>query len=350
MTTSTKSGSTKSGSTQSGGTPSSTGNPSGSARAARRQRSEPKLYDFRRQSTLSREHVRTMQIVQETFARGFSTMLASQLRSVTSVTIRSIEQRSYDEYIRDLANPNLITMLSLAPLSGAAIFQLPLEIAFCAVELMMGGAGHDEHPSRPLTELELQLIRGIIDRALPEMRYAFEPVVATEPKIVSQESNPQYAQIAAPTDMVIVVAFDVRIESISGLATLCIPFSSLQPHLEALSATSLYGSQNTVNMAETRERLQEHVGETPVTVSAQFRPLEMTASDIVQLRVGDIVPLSHPLDEPLTLLVGDIPTYHARIGRRNRRLAVLIDERVDPNISRQPTRLALGASGVGRPA
>jgi flagellar motor switch protein FliM len=118
--------------------------------------------------------------------------------------------------VRDLANPNLLTLLSLEPLIGAAIFQLPLEIAFCAVELMMGGGAIEEHPSRPLTELELQLIRGILDRALPELRYAFEPVVATEPKIMSQESNPQYAQIAAPTDMVIVVAFDIRIESVSG--------------------------------------------------------------------------------------------------------------------------------------
>lgn len=314
------------------------GSQQGSARAARRRRSEPKLYDFRRQSTLSREHVRTMQIVQETFARGFSTMLASQLRSVTQVSIRSIEQHSYDEYVRELANPTLITMLSLAPLSGAAIFQLPLEVAFCAIELMMGGAGLDEHPARPLTDLELQLVRGIIDRALPELRYAFEPVVATEPKIVSQESNPQYAQIAAPTDMVIVVAFDVKLESTSGVATLCIPFSSLQPHLEALSATSLYNNQSMVNMAETRERLHEHIGDTPVVVSAQFRAVEMTADEIVKLKVGDVVHLSHPLDEPLTLLVGDVPTHHARIGRRNRRLAVLIDGKADASTLMQPTK------------
>ena len=308
------------------------------AQGGRRSKGEPKLYDFRRQSTLSREHVRTMQIVQETFARGFSTMLASQLRSVTQVTIQSVEQRSYDEYIRDLANPNLITMLSLEPLIGAAIFQLPLEIAFCAIELMMGGSGHVEHPARPLTELELQLIRGILERALPEMRYAFDPVVATEPKIMSQESNPQYAQIAAPTDMVIVVSFDIRIENVAGTATLCIPFSSLQPHLEALSSTSLYGSQSLHNMAETRERLQRHLGETSVTVSAQFRQVEMTANEIVQLRVGDIIPLSHALDEPLTLVVGDTPTHHARIGRKNRRLAMLIDSKADPMSTVQPTR------------
>lgn len=319
------------------------------AQRGRGSRSDPKVYDFRQQNTLSREHVRTMQIVQETFARNFSTMLASQLRSVTQVTIQSIEQHSYDEYVRDLANPNLLTLLSLSPLSGAAIFQLPLEVAFCAAELLMGGAGRGDHPSRPLTELELQLVRGIIERALPELRYAFEPVVVTEPKIMSQESNPQYAQVAAPTDMVIVVTYEIRIENVSGYATLCIPFSSLQPHLEALSATSLYGTQNMANVAESRLRLSEHVNETPVTVSAQFRKLEMTAHDIVQLRVGDVVPLSHPLEEPLMLMVGDTATHHARIGRRHRRLAVVIESHADPSEYRQPVKVALSGP-QSRPA
>jgi len=309
----------------------------------RRKRGEPRPFDFRRQSKLSREHVRTMQIVQETFARGFSTMLASQLRSVTSVSIRSIEQRSYDEYVRELPNPTLLTLLSLAPLSGAAILQLPLDVAFCSVELMLGGKGYVEQPTRPFTDLELQLMRGIIERALPELRYAFEPVVATEPKIVSQESNPQFAQIAAPTDMVIVVAYDIKVESISGVATLCIPFSSLQPHLEALSATSLYSSQSVVNAQETRARIEHHLHETPVTVSAHFRSLEMSAHDVVRLQIGDVVPLDHPVDEPLTLAVDGVPAFEAMIGRRSRRLAVQIVRQFEPGTTAaRPARYDLG--------
>jgi flagellar motor switch protein FliM len=311
-------------------------------KAKSRKRSEPRLFDFRRQSKLSREHVRTMQIVQETFARGLTTMLAAQLRSVTQVSIQSIEQQTYDEYIRDLANPTVLTLLSLAPLSGAAILQWPLDVAYVAVEMMLGGKGYVEQPNRALTDLESQLMRSIIERALPELRYAFEPVVVTEPKIMSQESNPQFAQIAAPTDMVIIVAFDIHIEAISGIATLCIPFSSLQPYLEALSATSLYASQSNVNAEETSARLIYHLGETPVAVSAQFRPVEMSAQDIVRLRVGDVVPLSHPIDQPLTLVVDDIPTFEARIGRRNRRLAVQIVRRAEPGSpSQRPTRFHL---------
>lgn len=307
-------------------TPSSTTNivPSTRTRPQRRHRTEPRVFDFRRQSKLSREHVRTMQIVQETFARGFGTMLASQLRSLTQVTIRSIEQQTYDEYVRDMPNPTMLTLLSLAPMSGAAVLQLPLDIAYCGLDLLLGGKGTGFQPSRPLTELELLLMRGIIERALPELRYAFEPVVAMDPKIVGQESNPQFAQVAAPTDMVIVVAYDIRIESITGIASLCIPFSSMQPYLEALSATSLYANHTVSNVEEIREQVVYHLTETPVSVAAEFRAVEMSASDILRLQIGDVIPLSHRVDQVLTLTVDGVPTFDARIGRRNRRLAVQI--------------------------
>ena len=111
------------------------------AQDGRRVRSEPRPFDFRHQNKLSREHIRTLQIVQETFCRGFSTMLASHLRTVAHVSIRSIEQHSYDEYVRELPNPTLLTLLGLAPLPGAAILQLPTDIAYCAVELLLGGKG-----------------------------------------------------------------------------------------------------------------------------------------------------------------------------------------------------------------
>lgn len=310
----------------------------------RRPRGEPRPFDFRRQNKLSREHVRTMQIVQETFARGLSTLLASQLRSVCQVSIRSIDQRSYDEYVRELPNPTFLTLLSLSPLSGAAIFQLPLDVTFCAIELLLGGKGTaGPQPNRPLSDLELQLMRDIVEQAMPELRYAFEPVVATEPKIMSQESNPQYAQIAAPTDMVIVVEYDLKVDAVAGVATLCIPFSSLQPHLEALSATSLYSGNASVNAEESRLRLSKHLQATPIEVSAQFRQVEMSACDIVRLAVGDVVPLSHPVNEPLTLTVDDIPAFEARIGRLNRRLALQVVRPLGPDSAiLKPTRYVPG--------
>jgi flagellar motor switch protein FliM len=310
------------------------------AQVGRRARSEPRPFDFRQQNKLSREHVRTLQIVQETFCRGFSTMLASHLRTIAIVSIKSIEQHSYDEYVRELPNPTLLTLLGMSPLSGAAILQLPTDIAYCAVELLLGGKGSDAQPTRSFSDLELQLLRNVIERALPELRYAFEPVVNTEPTVMSQESNPQFAQIAAPTDIVIVVTYDIRVEDVTGEATMCIPYSSLQSHLDALSATSLYGSQSVGGAEQSHQRLSEHLAEVPVEVAARFRQLEMPARAIFDLAVGDVISLNHPVDEPLTLAVDGVPTFYARIGRRNRRLAVLVEGPADPAApTERPTRV-----------
>lgn len=304
-----------------------------------RARGEPQPFDFRRPTTLSREHVRAMQIVQETLARGFTTALASSLRAVTNVSICNIEQRPYDEYVRELPNPTVLTLLSLRPLAGSAILQIPLRVAYAATELLLGGGGGAEQPQRQMTDLELSMMRNIVELTLPEIRYAFEPVAVIEPSILSQESNPQFAQLAAPTDMVIVASFDVRIEAVTEVMTLCIPFNSLQPHLEALSASNRTGSQNAERLAAERARLRNHVEETDVEASAAFRSTIATSSQIVNLSVGDVVLLDHPVGMPLTLRVGGVPVLDVTIGRINRHLALQVAGQVPSDRHRRPGRL-----------
>lgn len=290
----------------------------------RRPRGEPEPFDFRRPTTLSREHVRAMQIVQETLARGFTTALASKLRAVCSVSIRDIEQRPYDEHVRELPNPALLTLLSLRPLSGAAMLQLPLRIGFAATELLLGGVGGANQPRRGMTDLELALVRSILELTLPEIRYAFETVVPIEPTIIGQESNPQFAQLAAPTDMVIIASFDIRVEAVTDVMTLCIPFSSLQPHLEALSETDRNNGESAEKMAEDQRRVREHIRASDVTASARFRSTVARSSEIVDLEVGDLLLFNHPVDVPLTLQTGGVPILDVTIGRVNRHLALQV--------------------------
>lgn len=304
-----------------------------------RPRSEPQSFDFRRPTTLSREHVRTMQIVQETLARGFTTTLASTLRAVTNVSIKSIEQRPYDEFVREIPNPTLLTMLDLRPLSGAAMLQIPLRIAYIITELQLGGVGGANQPRRSMTDLELALMRNIVELTLPEIRYAFEPVVSIEPAITGQESNPQFAQLAAPTDMVIVASFDVKIESSTDVMTLCIPFSSLQPHLEALSDAKRSGSETDAKVRAERERVHRHLAEAPVELSAVFRSARATSRQIVGLEVGDVLLFNHPVALPLTIETGGVPIYDVTIGRVSRHLGLQIVGAVPPDRQRRRSPL-----------
>src|SRR5438270_208477 len=201
--------------------------------------STPVAYDFRRPNKFTREHVRALQIASETFARQFTTVLSTTLRTVSQVQARGIGQLTYDEYIRDVPNPTYLAILALPPLAGASIFHLPLPVVMTAVDRLLGGPGTGPTVNRPLTEIEQSLVRDLLGRVLRELAYAFESLTALEPAVIHQESNPQFAQIGSPSDMVIVFVYDLRIGGQAGQATLCVPFAALQPVLDEVTGNSL---------------------------------------------------------------------------------------------------------------
>lgn len=271
-------------------------------------------------------------------ARGITTTLASTLRAVTQVSIRSIDQQPYDEYIGNVPNPTALSLLSLRPLASSALLHIPLPIAYVITELLLGGAGGTEQPDRAMTDLELALLRKVVDLALPDVRYAFEPVADIQPALIGQESNPLFAQLAAPTDMVIVLSFDVRIGESSDVMTLCIPFTSLQPHLEARSATTKSDGLDEVTIATGRARLQDHLAGAGVEARATFRATTATSNQILGLRAGDLLMLNHPVAMPLTLEVGGVALHDVEIGRVNRHLGLKVVGAIPPDRYRTPSR------------
>jgi len=281
-------------------------------------------FDFRRPSKFSREHVRVLQIVHETFARHFSTVLATTLRAIGQVSLISVQPLTYDEYVRSLPNPSYMVILSLNPLPGAALLQFPLPITFAAIDRLLGGTGDAASPKRPLTEIEQNLMRSVVDRALRKLEYAYETLVRVEAEIVQQEFNPQFAQIAAPSDMVLVVSFELRIGEKRGTATICVPFSTLAPVLEHLASQSLFQDQRGEDPEIWQQKLEHALYRVGVELHVRFATVALTSSEIVGLQVGDVVPLNHSVDEPVRVTVDSVHCYDAVTGRRGKRVACLV--------------------------
>lgn len=280
-------------------------------------------YDFRRPNKFSREHIRALQIVSETFARQLSTVFATTLRAVSSVQVGPIEQRTYDEYIGSLPNPTHLTVLALPPLPGSALMQLPLPIAMAAVDRLLGGMGDSGDVVRPPTEIEDHLIGGMLDRAMRELSYAFESLVHLEAAITRTEHNPQFAQIGAPSDMVIVIEFEMKIGDERGRATLALPYDTVFPVLETISNAQNY-DRDTNEMDSFSHRLHDALRAVPVDVSVRFHPVVLGTRDILALATGDVIPLGQPVDEPLTVMVDGLPMFTAVTGRRGKRVACLV--------------------------
>jgi flagellar motor switch protein FliM len=290
------------------------------------------LYDFRRPNKFNRDHQRALQIASETFARHFTTTLSTMLRAVSAVNARPVGQLTYDEYIREIPNPSYLAVLSMDPLEGRSLFHVPLPLIMTAVDRLLGGTGFGPEPIRPLTDIEDSLAQGLLRRILHELAYAFESLTPIQPVLLNQESNPQFAQVASAPDMVVLMPFEIKIGGTQGEASLCIPFASLQPVLDEVTANA-FDSKRTVTDPRALSRALQHVvGNSPVDVSVRLSSITLQSQQIVDLAPGDIVPFHHAVDRPLAVAVGGVERFSAIAGRRGKRLACVI---VDPELSRK---------------
>jgi len=299
---------------------------SASERAAnpgQKPRGEPQPYDFRRPNKFSRDHVRALQIVSETFARQFSTVLATTLRTVSSVVFDNIEQQTYDEFISTCPNPTHLTVLTMTPLPGHTLLQVPLPIAMTAVDRLLGGAGVGTEMERAPTEIEDLLIQQLLIRVLRELSYAFDSLLELEASITRTEHNPQFAQVAAPSDMLLVISLDTRISEEHGTTKLALPYDTIAPVLGIIQSQLTF-DRETDGLANFAARLREELTEVPVHMSARFDSVVLGARDILDIQVGDVIPLNHSVDRPITLMVDGIPLFQAVTGRRGKRLACLV--------------------------
>ena len=295
----------------------------------------PKTYDFRRPTQMPREQVRALQMVFEAFAREWTSVLTSYVRSVAHVNLVSVEQLTYDEYMSTLTNPTLMYLLNLEPLSGLGVLELSIVNAMVSLDHLLGGPGSSDQPTRHLTDVELVLMRGLMDRVLSELSASFAPLFAMDVRIRGIEYNPQFAQAAAPADMVVVASFDLRVGSDEGPATVSLPFSSVHPLLEAALTqdTSNERERMTRKRAATLVRARMH--DVPVDVSVQLRPTIVTPEELVGLAVGDVLTLNHRVAEPFSVRAADLTFAYAVPGSEGRRLACLV---VDPPLPTKEQR------------
>nr|WP_205862945.1 flagellar motor switch protein FliM [Planosporangium thailandense] len=283
----------------------------------------PEPYDFRRPTKLSREHIRTLQIAYETFARQFTTILTTSLRAVSQVTLLSIEQFTYDEYIASLASPTIIAKVSMEPLPGTAIVEFSLSIAMTSIDHLLGGSGGPQ-PERPLTDIETPLLQSLFSRVLGELRYAFEGIASIRPQLAGIEYNPQFVQAGGASDPVIVASFEMRVGAEECVATVCLPLGMIFPKLQGdRTDVQLSPAQRAAREAAHRN-LVAGLESVPLDVAVRFQPMHMRPEELISLRPGDVVTLNHPATQPLAVTAAGITFAHAVPGSQGSRLACLV--------------------------
>ena len=298
-------------------------------------------YDFRRPDKLSKDHVRSLQMLHENFAGFFVSSLAGYLRTQVEVELISVEQVPYDEYMKTVSS-SILNILNVDALAGQAILEIDLGFFFSMLERLLGGRGSAGKIVRDLTDIEKLLAGNIAEMALADLKTAWETVLPLDFVVASMETSSQFVQIVPGNDTVVLVLFEVRMGEFKGAMSLCIPYLLIKPILNRLSAQRWFVSDRKQNSAAHGPLLAERLNTTAVPCIARLGVASLTVADVAALEVGQIVPMrvcpSEEASGPapkgrlgtVDLVVGEQVKFRGRTGLRGRNLAVQIEQVVVP--------------------
>ena len=290
---------------------------------------EYQQFDFRRPSKFAREHIRSIEATHELFARRFAGLLTQALRAIVHVEPLAVDQITYEDYIRSMGNPTVLGIVELAPLPGTVVLELSTQMALTLVDRMLGGPGRPVSLRRP-TDLELSLVRTLLDHAATSLHETFDTVLQVRPTLGAIELNPHFVQAVAPSEMVLLLTYQISMTAgrrTDGLLTLCYPFSTLQPALDRLEAQGWEGQQSTADAPDHpagAEHLLDHLPGVLVDMVVQLQPSAVPALDIATLRPGDVLRLDHRVGEAAVALVDGEAVLEGQLGRLGRRLALQV--------------------------
>jgi flagellar motor switch protein FliM len=280
-----------------------------------RHREKVSPYDFKRPERVGKEQMRSLQTMHEAFGRNFGASLSALLRTIVEMKLTSVDQLTYSEFVFSLENPTCFNLINAQPLEGQLILDVNLSLLFPIIDRLLGG-GSDSSTvvRRPLTEIELRLVSRITDLFCKEMKHAWENVLDLNLSIDRVESNPQLVQIVPPNEVVVLISFELSIGDSRGMMNFCIPFNAIERISGRLSANSWVSYGKKMATPEHIKRISGQLSDALVEVVVDLAETNISTSDLISLKVGDIIATEKDVERPLVVSIEGQPKFHATAG------------------------------------
>jgi flagellar motor switch protein FliM len=297
------------------------------APAVPRSRDKVTPYDFKRPERVGKDQMRALQTLHEGFGRNFGAALSALLRSIVEMKLTSVDQLTYSEFVFSLENPTCFNLLKADPLEGNLILDINPSILYPIIDRLLGGGRETSSLARrPLTEIELRLVRRITDLFLEELHRAWENVLELDLAVVRVESNPQLVQIVPPNEVVVLISFELTVGDVRGMMNLCVPFNSIERISGKLSSNSwvTYGRRQAT--PESIRQISGNLQGSLLAMVVRLAETRISTKELMGLRVGDIITTEKDVRSPLVVELEGVSKFTARPGGFKGQKAIRIEE------------------------
>ena len=283
-----------------------------------------KNYDFSRPTKFSKEHLRTLEIIFEHYSRLISTNLPVYLRKNVQVAVASSETVTFNEFTNALSNPVILGIINFAPLNGQIIIDLATNLGYAMLDRMLGGSGAPLEKNREFSEIELTIIQKLLVMFTQLLREPWKNVIDINPVLQRLETNPQFAQVIAPNDMIAIVTLNMKIGEVEGFMNVCLPFFTLEDVMDKLNTKYWFSTMQENRDENYEDYIESLIRKVDIPIRAVLGKSTISVNDFMNLQVGDCIRLDSRVDDDMNIFVGNIKKFTALPGAEKDSYAVRI--------------------------
>jgi flagellar motor switch protein FliM len=290
-------------------------------RAELSRRAQP--YNFRRPDRIAKDQLRSIYVLHETFARSLASSLSAYLRAYVVVNLVSVEQLSFTEFQQILPSPTVVATLRAKPFDSSCLMELNPTIIYPMLELLMGGS--EVTPTkieREISEIEQAILENAFKLMLRDLREAWKGIALIDFAIDGYETEPQLMQLLSPNEAVVAISVEIRLGEVSGMMNIGIP--SIIIKMLSHKFAEQWTIRKTQPTIEEQMAVYRRIRGSRIEVDARLRGPKLKLSELLRLKVGDVVAFDYPIGNKLSAELNGIHKYNCEIAVSNRKRTVRI--------------------------
>ncbi len=282
------------------------------------------VYDFEDQARSVRGKMPSLEMINEKFCRSINNELFNLLRKGVDITAEGIETMRYSDFLENLKMPSSLNIFGLKPLRGQAMLAVSSELVFILVDSYFGGDGsfHARVEGRDFTAVEQSVVKKVVDVIFEEMDAVWRPIHPVQHEFIRSETNPQFVNLVGAGEVVVVYSFQMEVDSRADHFSFCVPYTIFEPIRDKLYGVR-QGELEGIDKAWS-ENLREQLDRVQVSMSGRIGRANLTLSELLSLKVGDVVQLDQKIHEPIDVLVEGEEKFIARPGIRDEHYSIQI--------------------------
>lgn len=300
------------------------------------QNSGPKIkdYDFTSPKKFTREQIRLLQNIFDSFSRMLSLFLSSQMRMSCQCEVLQVEEEEYKEFGNALTDSVLISVIGLHNTEHnieekQILLEMSRPISFCILDRMLGGNGQGYHIERDYTEIELSILEFFFKHVSTLLGDSWSNYLDVEHTMDSVETNPQLVQFIQQDESVAIVVIEITINDLKGNLNVCLPASSLEEIFKVFDSRYIKSNKKVdlEQEKQRREKILDSLKDTPLTVTALLGKTEITVQELLELHAGDIIQLdSTTKGDSVSVNVEKLQWFNGTMGKMKKNYAVKIGQ------------------------